>query len=160
MYCSYPKLFQIVSDPSISVFYAFHNSTLTLSFNRQLTGIYLNEWLSLYSTITYDKVFFDLSKPDYISWRWGPCGKFTVHSLYLWIVNRGIPNTTYDTLWNSNIPLKIKVFMWLVMQDKILTKENLLNKGWQGDISCPFCGVFETTDHLFVICPIATSLWT
>lgn len=70
-----------------------------------------------------------------------------------------IPNTTYDILWNSNIPLKIKVSMWLVLQDKILT-ENLLKKGWYGDISCPFCCAFETSDHSFVTCPIASSLWS
>lgn len=44
--------------------------------------------------------------------------------------------------------------MWLVLQDKILTKENLLKKDWHGDNSCPFCGAFETSNNLFVTCPL------
>ena len=35
-----------------------------------------------------------------------------------------------------------------------------MNKGWSGNPSCPFCGQFETTDHLFVTCPLASTIWS
>ena len=52
----------------------------------------------------------------------------------------------------ANIPLKIKIFLWLLKQDKILTKSNLMKKGWNSDTTYHFCGDFETTNHLFVTC--------
>lgn len=50
--------------------------------------------------------------------------------------------------------------MWLLKRNSILTKENLCKRGWIGDPSCPFCGAFETVDHLFVSCPFAFQIWT
>lgn len=67
---------------------------------------------------------------------------------------------TYTTLWKTKIPLKIKVFIWLAREGKILTKDNLARKGRQGDQTCQFCNSPETIDHLFVTCPIASSIWS
>jgi hypothetical protein len=41
-------------------------------------------------------------------------------------------------VWKAKLPLKIKIFMWLLQQDAILTKKNLSKKNWQGDKSCSF----------------------
>lgn len=93
-----------------------------------------------------------------ICWRWTNTGRFTVHSLYKWIEYGDIPNHTYDQTWTAKIPLKIEVFVWLVRQNKVLTKHNLLKKDWLEDPSCPFCGQLETTNHLFVTCPLISSI--
>jgi hypothetical protein len=34
-------------------------------------------------------------------------------------------------MWTLKMPLRIKVFCWLVIIDRIFTKENLMNKGWK-----------------------------
>ena len=57
--------------------------------------------------------------------------------------------------WNLPVPPKIRVFMWLVHHNTILTKENLAAKGWIGDMTCQFCTDVETTDHLFINCVLA-----
>jgi hypothetical protein len=49
---------------------------------------------------------------------------------------------------------KIKIFMWLIEQNAILTKDNMLKKKWVGDLGCYFCGVDESIDHLMFNCPI------
>jgi zinc-binding in reverse transcriptase len=77
-------------------------------------------------------------------------GKFSVHSFYEWLSFGGVISVEYDIIWKSNIPFKIKNFMWLVRKKKILTKDNLVKKGWVGDTSCVFCGAYEDIDHLFV----------
>jgi zinc-binding in reverse transcriptase len=56
--------------------------------------------------------------------------------------------------------IKIKIFTWLVRKRKILTKDNLVHRGWTEDISCVFCGVYESLDHFFVKCSVAHILWT
>jgi zinc-binding in reverse transcriptase len=49
----------------------------------------------------------------------------------VWLEFDGVQTSRYDQTWSSPLPLKFKVFLWLVQQNKILTKENLLKKGWQ-----------------------------
>jgi hypothetical protein len=34
----------------------------------------------------------------------------------------------YWFLWKTELPYKIKVFLWLVMRNKIITKDNLKKK--------------------------------
>ena len=96
---------------------------------------------------------------DRLIWRWANNASFTVHSFYRWLEYGGIPNTEYQSIWKSHIPLKIKIFLWLVRKNKILTKANLKIKGWQDDSFCVFCSQLETTDHLFVSCSYSKSIW-
>ena len=64
-------------------------------------------------------------------------------------------------IWKCEAPLKIKVFTWLVIHDKILSKENLAKKGWMGSISCVFCGcAVESSRHIFLQCNVAKGVWT
>ena len=99
------------------------------------------------------------SEPDSIHWRWSSQGIFTVHSLYEWLDYGCIPNKTFQFLWKSKLPFKIKIFLWLVRQNRILTKDNLRKRGWQGDSSCHFCSHEESVNHLFVTCPFISQIW-
>ena len=99
-------------------------------------------------------------EPDLITWRWSPNGLFTVNSLYKWLEYGGIQNTYFTTIWKSHIPLKIKVFLWLLKQDRILTKTNLVRRGWHGNTNCLFCGDEESTTHLFITCPFSKAIWS
>lgn len=51
----------------------------------------------------------------------------------------GIPNMEYSPIWQSKLPLEIKIFLWLVIKDKNLTRINLLKKDWSGSPDCLFC---------------------
>ena len=135
----------------------FSNSNLDIKFRRQLTGIYREEWLSLKQKFLHFTLSSNLE--DKLIWRWATDARFTVHSFYKWLEYGGIPNTEFEILWKSHIPLKIKIFMCLVCRDKILTKQNLHIKGWQGDLSCVFCDQIETIDHLFVNCSYIRAIW-
>ena len=64
-------------------------------------------------------------------------------------------------IWKSIVPLKIVLFAWLVLRNKILTWENLRNGGWEGPRRCVLCGDNEETKcHLFIFCPFAQAIWT
>jgi zinc-binding in reverse transcriptase len=65
----------------------------------------------------------------------------------------------YKETWTAHIPLKIKIFLWLVQKNKILTNDNLIIRGWIGDDKCIFCNVLETVSHLFIHCPLASCIW-
>jgi zinc-binding in reverse transcriptase len=49
--------------------------------------------------------------------------------------------------------------LWLVKQNKVLTKLNLVKKGWSGNTKCVFYDLDESTDHLFVSCKIINQIW-
>jgi hypothetical protein len=63
-------------------------------------------------------------------------------------------------LWKAKLPLKIKIFMWLIKQGAILTKDNLTRRNWQGDKTCSFCCGDENIEHLFFSCPMAKYIWS
>ena len=89
-----------------------------------------------------------VDRDDMVLWKIGKKGKFTVKSVYdaLTSSNTGI---YHKRIWKGKIPEKIKIFLWLLANDAILTKENLRKKNWQGDPSCVFSDSIETVSHLF-----------
>jgi zinc-binding in reverse transcriptase len=65
---------------------------------------------------------------DVLLWRCQNVRMFSVHYLYSWLEFAGITNTEYMVMWKINIPLKIKIFVWLVRRNRVLTKVNLVKK--------------------------------
>ena len=66
---------------------------------------------------------------------------------------------TSKNVWDVKVPLKIKVFMWFVHKQVILTKDNLIKHNWTWPTRCSFCDRDETIKHLFFDCPLAKVLW-
>ncbi len=58
-------------------------------------------------------------------------GIFTVKSFYkaMMIQNTGFQ---FKNIWKFKIPPRVKVFQWLMLKNSILTKDNLLRRGWKG----------------------------
>lgn len=70
-------------------------------------------------------------------------------------------NVSLKKLWRFKIPLKIKIFLWLLLRGRILTKDNLFKRGWKkGDAKCQFCDQLESIQHLFFDCPLARLIWS
>jgi hypothetical protein len=90
----------------------------------------------------------DKDKP---SWIWETNKKFSVKSMYAHLCS-AYTEKPHKKLWKTKIPLNIKVFMWLVQMNAILTKENLAKRNWQGDKRCSFCTENENMTHLFFEC--------
>lgn len=94
-----------------------------------------------------------------MKWTWDKTGKFSVKSMYryLFTMETNKPN---KKLWKSKIPVKVKVLMWLVQENAILTKDNLSRKKWQGDNRCYFCNLDESIEHLFFDYSVARYTWS
>ena len=54
-------------------------------------------------------------------------------------MTRGENNENLEHIWKAKIPQKIKIFMWLVHNKSILTRDNMVKRKWQGDPTCIFC---------------------
>jgi len=91
-----------------------------------------------------------------VIWKFEKNGTFSVKSTYNALTNcdGGQP---FKHIWKSKIPAKIKIFLWSVANEAILTKDNLLKRRWRGDPLCYFCHQPETTNHLLFTCSTARS---
>ena len=129
----YPQLYLVATDFGISVASVLGSGNINLAFMRQIMGELREEWHSLVSQLRVVHLVID--QIDTLSWRWNNNGRFTIHSLYIWLEYGGIKNVTFYTIWRANIPFKIKIFLWLVKQKKILARVNLSKRGQPGDVA-------------------------
>lgn len=70
---------------------------------------------------------------DIVLWRWSTDGRFTVKSTYSTLRDGGMRDARTGKIWCLRIPLKVKVFYWLVLKKKPLTADNLAKRGWTGN---------------------------
>lgn len=152
----FPQLYKICSTPHINVTTVINSQGSALQFTRTLSGVLLSEWQHLLALISSCSFTHTVDK---IAWRWELTGKFSVQSIYHILNFSGISRNRYVLLWALPLPPKIRIFMWLVMHNRILTKNNLYKKGWRGDLTCQFCHKKETISHLFLKCPVARQIW-
>ena len=96
---------------------------------------------------------------DGVIWKWEKNGKISVKSIYkhLFWNDEG---EEVKHLWKAKLPLKVKIFMWLALQDSILTKDSLLKIKWKGSPACAFCQDAESVRHLMFECPVIKYVWS
>jgi hypothetical protein len=86
-------------------------------------------------------------------------GLFTVELVYKHLCRNGV-DRSFKHLWKRKLPLKIKVWLWLIWHNAIATKENLIKRNWSGNVLCRFCNDRETISHLFFGCVAAKFVWS
>jgi hypothetical protein len=67
---------------------------------------------------------------------------------------------SFKHLWKAKIPLKIKIWLWLIWHNAIATKNTMFAKGWTGNVRCQYCEQNETIHHLFFTCHAAKYVWS
>lgn len=125
-----------------------------IKFRRTLYGETEEHWQLLCQMVNSVHLSSD---PDTVTWKLDNKGHFSVRSLYLQL--KAGCMVGYRFLWQLKLPLKIKIFLWLMLKNSILTKDNLLRRGWAGCEQCHFCLAKETVDHLFFRCTAARFIW-
>ncbi|CAL1408424.1 unnamed protein product [Linum trigynum] len=109
---------------------------------------------------------------DKLIWNATADGLFSVKSAYHLAVDldkRGggwkatvswMDRASWIRVWNANIPPKLKVFVWQILNRVLPTTEALIGKRVPVLPRCPVCwDNLETMEHLFLECPVARTLW-
>jgi hypothetical protein len=63
--------------------------------------------------------------------------------------------THVDIIWNKIVPLKMSLFAWRMLQDRLSTKDNLVRRDVTletGVLCSGGCGMDEDVDHLILGC--------
>jgi hypothetical protein len=101
---------------------------------------------------------------DELMWIGGDnSGSLTVKNTYLAILStQGLARIGgwRQVVWKWDIQLKIKLFIWLAPENKILTWNNLQQRGWEGPSRCHLCKQdSENITHLFIHLSFTKSVW-
>lgn len=147
---AFPYLFQLASSPDIT-------GQWFLEFRRQLNGHLATEWENLQLLLSE----ISLSEGrDEVFWALEKSNKFSTRSLYKLMTSGGVVDSGMMVIWKCNIPLKVKIFLWMATHDRIQCGVQLKKKKWSGPEKCFICDKLETTDHILFQCPMAVFLWS
>jgi hypothetical protein len=100
--------------------------------------------------------------PDILRWGHSMTGIFSVNEAYYLQGNyhNQSPEIIWSKIWQSILWPKVSIFLWLTAQNRILTWDNLLKKGFIGPSRCTLCQQREETmEHLFNNCHYSQQIW-
>jgi len=99
-------------------------------------------------------------------WEWilDPFNGYTVKGTYQYLTmhDTSLATGLFDAAWLKYVLLKVSVFIWRLLRNRLPIKDNLLRRRvlHHEDIICAGgCGCQETTSHLFFRCDFFGSLW-
>jgi hypothetical protein len=151
----FPGLFVVCNQQQKTV-KEMHDSGWNLTFRRWLDPSLQNQLRVLKYQLLTVALGVGADRPI---WKFTKSRKFTVKSLYSKLSAVGV-DRSFKQLWKARIPLKIKIWLWLIWHNAIATKDNMRKRNWDGNYTCSFCLVDESISHLFFHCPMATFLWS
>ncbi|CAJ2661595.1 unnamed protein product [Trifolium pratense] len=102
--------------------------------------------------------------PDRWLWLFDPDHGYSVRDAYQLLTSQELVtlDACYDLVWHKQVPLKVSILAWRLLQDRLPTKINLASRGILSSTatSCVSgCGGVESVHHLFLSCEIFGSLW-
>ena len=117
----------------------------------------MNLWWELLSLL--DEVSLS-EEEDHIVWNYTSSGRYEVQSLYAVISFRGVAPIYVSSVWKLRIPPRVQFFLWLVSNNRVLTRDNLAKRREVSDPTCLLCNEMESVTHLFFECCVAKLVWS
>jgi hypothetical protein len=116
----------------------------------------MEQWYALESIA--QNIMFS-GEPDALVWQYTSSGVYSSSSLYAVISFGGVKSVVFPALWKIIVPPRIHIFLWLIMHNKIMTRDNLKKRNLNKPETCVFCSEPESVQHLFFDCIVARNVW-
>ncbi|RVX21544.1 putative ribonuclease H protein [Vitis vinifera] len=162
----YPRLFRVVMDKNIPISSILGSSrpfTWNFNFRRNLTDSEIEDLERLMHSL--DCMNLSTSASDARSWSLCSSGLFTVQ-IFLTALSQMLDSSPFfptKFVWKSQVPFKVKAFIWLVAHKKVNTNDLLQLRRPHKAISPDICKLCmeqgESADHLFLHCSVTLGLW-
>ncbi|GAU48396.1 hypothetical protein TSUD_405410 [Trifolium subterraneum] len=101
------------------------------------------------------------------AWQWqpDPVTGYSVRGAYQLLTSQDpvTLDAAGDLIWRKHVPLKVSVFAWRLLRDRLPTKANLVTRGIilpEAHYCVTGCEGIETARHLFFTCGTFGSLWS
>ncbi|CAJ2645018.1 unnamed protein product [Trifolium pratense] len=119
----------------------------------------LGECQSLLSVI-----YLQVQSSDRWQWQPDPDTGYTVRGAYqlLTTMDSIIVDDAEHLIWHPQVPLKVSIFAWRLLRDRLPTKSNLVTRGILSSAAhhcVSGCGAAKSTHHLFIFCSTFCSIW-
>jgi hypothetical protein len=155
---AYPALFTHARRAEASVRHVL-GSQLRLAFAPRLSSVASSELAAL-TALLDGVVLSDAADVRRCPWE-DAAHKLSSSALYNVVVFTGAECEYYKFIWENRAPSKVKFFGWLLVQNRIQTKENLLKKHCIDSEDCEVCGSgVESAAHLIAGCSFSAGFWT
>ncbi|XP_078178924.1 uncharacterized protein LOC144573109 [Carex rostrata] len=123
-----------------------------------------NHAWSLYTASQHIQLPIQLTEgqPDKLTWRWNSIQVYSAKSIYNALVTGGRIKWEFVGIWRFSVPNSVKFFLFLLLRDKLLTRESMLHRQFHCiDTSCPMCSsdTLESALHLFFQCNYSLEIW-
>jgi hypothetical protein len=152
----FPELLSFAKNRNISAKGMFNLDLLVQHFHLPLSTIAFQQLNHLQSFMDHFPL---LEQKD----QWATVnGDFSAKKAYLQLMGTSQFNPIFKTLWKNPCQPKHTVFFWLLMWDRLSTRNLLRRRNMTLEsYSCVLCqlGVEETSQHLFFNCQFSVLCW-
>jgi hypothetical protein len=149
-------IYTIINEKGCSMSEAWDGLHLKFTFKRTVDSRTMNLWYEIMQ-IASGIVFSE--EEDVIIWQFSSSGRYSIQSLYAVINDRGIKQVYTPVVWKILVPPRLHIFLWLLSNNKVLTRDNLAKRQQVDDPTCLFCDGMEIAHHLFFGCCVAKVMW-
>jgi hypothetical protein len=149
-------LYVILNENNKIVHDLWDGTNLKCSFRRTVDESLMRTWeevTQLASTIVFSE------GQDEMIWTFSSNGVYSSRSLYKIVNFRGIMPIHTPAVWSLKVPPRVHGFLWLLTQNKTLTRDNVGKRKQVADKSCLFCNELESIHHMFFDCVVARQVW-
>jgi zinc-binding in reverse transcriptase len=92
-----------------------------------------------------------------VKWTYRKC--FTTTSAYKFLTTTPFVDNAYHVIWSVKAPMIVIIFLWLMLQNKMLTIDNLIRWGWSISNNCYLYGHNnESIQHIMYDCQFTRNL--
>jgi hypothetical protein len=157
---AFPRLFSFALEANMSVREVVQMSDLSTLFALPLSVEAFAELQSL--EIVLSQVLIHPNEKD--EWRtiWKD-GSYSSKKYYLHCFKDIRASRVHDCIWKCKVLHRIKVFAWLLLSDRLNTRDMIRRRHWNvtNVFHCVLCPSHITEDwtHLFFKCPFSIRIW-
>jgi hypothetical protein len=154
----FPRSYFFVKNKSISVSKAFSFHAVTEMFHLPLSQTAFDQVQTLQQMMQAT----ELSNDEDIWVYTRGATKFSSSTMYKKLIGHHPTDLALKWIWKSHCQPKHTVFAWLLLKDRLSTRNILRRKHMRLETySCVLCnqGAKETIEHLFLHCPFAQQCW-
>jgi hypothetical protein len=127
----------IEDEQGVTIKEAWDGSNLRFTFRRIVDSRLMLQWGDFLRIA--ESIIPREDEEDAIIWQFESSGGFSVQSLCAIVNNRGIRQILTPVVWKIIVPPRLHIFLWLLVNNKILTRDNLAKRKKIEDLSCLFC---------------------
>lgn len=77
---------------------------------------------------------------DKMEWKWSNTGVYSARSIYEVMMGMGMIKPLHVYTWKLGIPPTVRIFIYLLLKQKILTKDVMQCRNMGSDLGCEMCG--------------------